>query len=355
MPKKKTILVAPLNWGLGHATRCIPIIRELLRQNFNVLLASDGAVLLLLQKEFPELESIELPSYNITYPKKRSHFKYKMLLKLPKLKKTMDAEMKMIRQLVETEKIHGIISDNRFGVRNRSVPSVFITHQLNVLTGSTTFISSKIHQKIIKKFDVCWVPDLAGIAINLSGKLGHFKKELFPVKYIGVLSRMEKTEMPKTIDILLLVSGPEPQRTFFEEKLKTIFNGSEKNVFMVRGVVEEEQMWKDFENIKTVNFMQSKELEETINKSKIVVSRSGYTTIMDLTVLEKKVFFVPTPGQYEQEYLAERLKKLRIVPSCKQEKFELKKLNKVEVYKGLECLSQQQVDFSELFSLFKGE
>ena len=120
-------------------------------------------------------------------------------------------------------------------------------------------------------------------------------------------------------------------------------------------MVEKTQVWDNFENIEMVNFMQSKELEETINKSEIVVSRSGYTTIMDLALLEKKVFLVPTPGQYEQEYLAKRLKSLGIAPSCKQENFKLKKLNKVAVYKGLKTLSQQSVNYTELFSLFEGK
>jgi uncharacterized protein (TIGR00661 family) len=355
MLKKKTILVAPLHWGLGHATRCIPIIRALLEHNFNVMLASDGGALLLLQKEFPELESIELPSYNITYPKKGSHFKWKILLKLPQIKKTMNAEKSIVKQLVDTGKIQGIISDNRFGVRNNEVPSVFITHQLNVLTGSTTAITSKMHQKIINKFDVCWVPDIEDLVMNLSGKLGHLNQVNFPIKYMGVLSRMQKEELPKSIDILVLLSGPEPQRTILEEKLKQSLKNSGKKVLMVRGIVEAKQQWRNFENIKMVNYMKSEELEETINQSEIVISRSGYTTIMDLTVLEKKAFFIPTPGQYEQEYLATRLKDLGIVPSCKQKKFKLKKLEKISVYKGLKTLSQKSVDFSELFALFEGE
>tara|TARA_R110002012_G_scaffold70712_1_gene182009 strand:+ start:136079 stop:137200 length:1122 start_codon:yes stop_codon:yes gene_type:complete len=355
MPKKKTILVAPLHWGLGHATRCIPLIRALTEHNFNVLLASDGAALVLLQKEFPDLEAVELPPYNITYPKKGSHFKWKILLKFPQIKKTLNAEKKLVDQLVKDGKIQGIISDNRFGVRNSNVPSVFITHQLNVLTGSTSFFTSKMHQKIIKKFDACWVPDVDDVVMNLSGKLGHLKKEPFPIKYIGVLSRMEKKELPKTIDVLLLLSGPEPQRSMFEEKLKNVFKRSGKKILLVRGLVEKTQKWGRFENIEMVNFMQSEELEETINKSEIIVSRSGYTTIMDLTILEKKAFLVPTPGQYEQEYLAKRLKSLGIAPSCKQEKFKLKKLNKVAVYKGLKTLSQESVNYSDLFSLFEGK
>lgn len=120
-------MVAPLHWGLGHATRCIPIIDALLKQNFNVLLASDGAALMLLEKEFPTLEAIELPSYNISYPKNQYFFKWKMLLKLPKIQKIIASERKMIEELVSENKIQGIISDNRFGVRSEKIPSVFIT------------------------------------------------------------------------------------------------------------------------------------------------------------------------------------------------------------------------------------
>lgn len=355
MLKKKTILVASLHWGLGHATRCIPIIRALLDHKFEVIIASDGAALLLLQKEFPELESLELPSYNITYPKKGGYFKWKILLKLPQIKRTIAAEKRIVKHLVAEGKIHGIISDNRFGMRDSKIPSVFITHQLNVLTGSTSYFSSKIHQNIIAKFDACWVPDTDDVLMNLSGKLGHLTVEPFPIKYIGVLSRMEKKEVPKTIDILVLLSGPEPQRTILEEKLKESLKKNENKILMVRGIVEKEQKWENFENIKMVNFMKSNELEDAINKSEVVISRSGYTTIMDLAILEKKAFFIPTPGQYEQEYLASRLKNIGIVPSCRQDKFKLKKLDKIVAYKGLKTLTQQPVDFTKLFSLFEGE
>src|SRR5690606_26305393 len=152
-----------------------------------VLLASDGSALLLLQKEFPELESLELPSYDITYPKKGSFFKWKMLLNLPNIQRTIAAEKRIAKQLVAEGKIHGIISDNRLGIRNATIPSVFITHQLNVLTGNTSYFSSKIHQKIIAKFDSCWVPDSDDVVMNLSGKLGHLTRKPFPIKYIGVL------------------------------------------------------------------------------------------------------------------------------------------------------------------------
>ena len=351
----KKIMVAPLNWGLGHATRCIPIIHALLEQEFEVLLASDGSALHLLKKEFPDLESIELPSYSIKYPSKGSFFKWKMLSSLPRIYKAMIAEEKIVKEIAAKGEIDGIISDGRFGTRASQIPSVYITHQLNVLTGSTTYLSSKLHQRVIKKFDVCWVPDVNDAALNHSGVLGHLKESSFPIRYFGIVSRMKKTEKPITIDILALISGPEPQRTYFEKKLKKILEQSDKRIIIVRGIVEEEQIWTAHKNISIVNFMQSEELEETINKSELVISRSGYTTIMDLTILKKKVFFIPTPGQYEQEYLASRLKEQGITPFSKQKEFKLDMLNEVAVYKGLKSYTHTSEEFSKLFSIFHRE
>ena len=353
MNKRKTILVAPLNWGLGHATRCIPIIRALITHNYNVLLASDGAALLFLRKEFPQLHFIELPSYNITYPRKGHYFKMNLFLKLPQIQKTMSSEKKMIKNMVAKGKIDGIISDNRLGVFNKKVPSVFITHQLRVLSGSTSFFSSKIHQRIIKKFDACWVPDVGG-PINLSGKLGHPKKINFKVLYIGPLSRMIKKKMPYKYDVLALLSGPEPQRTILELKLMKVFLNSSKKVLMVRGVVEEFHQVSVHKNITVANFMQSEGLEKAINESKVVVSRSGYTTVMDLSAMEKPAFFIPTPGQYEQEYLAEQLRDNCIVPSCEQKEFCLDKLNEISHYNGLRSFKSEP-DYSQLFGSFEGK
>ncbi len=353
MQNQKTILVAPLHWGLGHATRCIPIIYALIEHGFKPLIASDGAALELLRKEFPEVESIELPSYQISYSKSASGFKRKLILDSPKMLKAIDNEKKVIKKLVKQGKIDGIISDNRLGVRNKKVPSVFITHQLNVLTGSTTWISTLLHKKVIKKFDTCWVPDFEG-KVNLSGKLGHPKHVPKNVFYIGPLSRMKKLDIEKKNDILVLLSGPEPQRTFLEEKLMEELSGLDKKILFVLGKVEEQIHCYNEGNIRVYNYLGSKALEKTINESEVVISRSGYTTIMDLAVLEKKAFFIPTPGQFEQEYLAKRLKIKGLVPSCKQEKFTKEKLGTVQVFSGLRHL-KNEVDFKSIFSLFEGK
>ncbi|WP_339610530.1 glycosyltransferase [uncultured Planktosalinus sp.] len=351
MEDQKTILVAPLNWGLGHATRCVPVIKALQENNYNPLLASDGAALALLRKEFPELETVELPSYNITYSKKASGFKWKLLLDSPKMLKTIKAEKKLVKKLVANHQIQGIISDNRLGVRNKNIPSAYITHQLSVLTGSTTWLSTKLHLDFVRKFDVCWVPDLAGSA-NLSGKLGHPEQLPLGVTYMGPLSRMNKLHLRIRYDILVLLSGPEPQRTYLEEKLMKELHVTDKKVLFVLGKVEEKQHCYNKGNFRVYNFMSTKALEKAINESELIISRSGYTTIMDLALLEKKAFFIPTPGQYEQEYLAKKLDESGVVPYCNQEEFTFKKLNNVSNYSGLKSL-QQEVDFNSLFRLFE--
>ncbi|WP_348637333.1 glycosyltransferase [Aquimarina sp. 2201CG14-23] len=349
----KKVLIAPLNWGLGHATRCIPIINALKDQDYEPVIASDGAALALLKKEFPDLKTEELPSYNIEYAKKGRDFRLKMFLKSPKIAHTISAEKKVTKRIIESDDFYGIISDNRMGVRHKSIPSVFITHQLMVLSGKTTSISTKIHKKYIKKFDVCWVPDMAGDP-NLSGELGHPKRSNIPVTYLGPLSRFNYQNLPKQYDIMVLLSGPEPQRTMLEKKLFQEFERSDKKIVFVRGVIENTQKTYRKNNIIVHNYLTGKALEDTINSSNIIISRSGYTTVMDLAKLKKKAFFIPTPGQFEQEYLAKRLTNKKLVPSCNQNEFTLKKLYDLNNYKGLNSFSTD-IDYGELFHFFQSK
>lgn len=210
-----------------------------------------------------------------------------------------------------------------------------------------------MHQRIIKKYDVCWVPD-TDMKPNLSGKLGHVKSIRLPIKYIGPLSRFEKKNHHIINEFLVLLSGPEPQRTILEEKLLKEMKKVKGQVVVVKGVVEKEQKVEHYGNMVIYNFMTSALLENTISNSKVVISRSGYTTIMDLAKLNKEAFFIPTPGQFEQEYLAKRLQKLKIVPSCNQNEFTIEKLKDVKKYKGLKSIDFN-LDYKSLFSLFKGE
>lgn len=350
---KKPILVAPLNWGLGHATRCIPIINALVQHGFTPIIGSDGNALNLLKQEFPQLEFVEMPSYHISYAKKAKNFKWSLLKSTPKMLKAIKTEKQFTKQLVQDLNLFGIISDNRLGVYDKHIPSVFITHQLNVLSGNTTKISSKLHQYIIKKFNECWVPDQRDEP-SLSGVLGHLDYFNPTIKYLGPLSRFEANKIELTIDLLVLLSGPEPQRTLLEEKLLKELQNYNGKVVLIRGVVEDQQIISTNGNISVYNFMASKELEKTINQSELILSRSGYTTIMDLAKLNKKAFFIPTPGQFEQEYLAKKLEADRLVPFCKQDDFTIEKLSMISNYNGLTNFNFE-LNYKKLFSLFQSE
>jgi uncharacterized protein (TIGR00661 family) len=346
----KTILIAPLNWGLGHATRCIPIIKALQENNFIPIIASDGIALALLRKEFPYIQTLELPSYQIEYAKNGKNFKWKLLKNLPKMMEAIWEEKRLVKKWVKKYAIEGIISDNRLGVFSPKVPSVFITHQLNVMTGNTTWITSILHQKIIKKYTECWVPDIEN-APNLTGKLGHLKTNTLDLKYIGPLSRLHKKEVPQKYDLMVILSGPEPQRGILEELLKREVLRFDGKVVFIKGIVEKEQKKEEIENITYYNFMNTRQIEQTFNESEIILSRSGYTTIMDLAVLQKKAFFIPTPGQYEQEYLAKKLKNNNLVPYVEQDNFRIEALAEIKNYQGLPIVNTA-FDWADLLKVF---
>ena len=349
----KRILIAPLNWGLGHATRCIPIIKALEENGFTPIIASDGIALEMLRKEFPKLQTLELPSYQIEYAKNGAFFKWKLIVNSPKMILAILREKKIIKKWITQFDLSGIISDNRLGVHSKKVPSVFITHQLNVLTGDTTWITSKMHQKIIRKYAECWVPDTAVLgAHNLSGKLGHLDSTSLNIKYIGPLSRFQKKVVPEKYQLMVLLSGPEPQRSILEELLKIEVLSFDGKVVFIKGKIETEQKTEIFRNITYYNYMTSDELELTLNESKMVLCRSGYTTVMDLAQLGKKAFFIPTPGQYEQEYLAKKFKKEGVVPFSKQKKFKIEKLQEVDFYKGLQPIGSE-INWEKLFLIFQ--
>ena len=333
MTCKKKVLVAPLNWGLGHATRCIPIINALIKANYEPILASDGDALILLQKEFPLLKSYTLPSYNIKYSKSGQNLKFKLLLSIPSVITAVKKEHALVARILKKEAIAGIISDNRFGVYNSNIPSVYITHQLTVLSGKTTGITSKTHQKIIKNFNECWVPDVQNEP-NLSGNLGHLQIHDFNLKYLGVLSRFKPVKCTIKYNLLIVLSGPEPQRTLLEEKLLLELKNYQGKVLFVRGTLENNTVLKVPKNIEIRNYLLTDALEKALNESELIIARSGYSTIMDVAVLGKKAFFIPTPGQYEQEYLAKTLKEKLIAPYSSQQDFSLEKLNEIENYTG---------------------
>jgi uncharacterized protein (TIGR00661 family) len=303
---KKTILVAPLNWGLGHATRCIPIIRSLIENDQRVLLASDGAALALLKKEFPTLPAFSLPGYSVRYP--YESMTLNLLLQLPKIFRAISREHKALQELVRTHHIQVVLSDNRYGCYSPDTYNVFMTHQLNIMApfALTEKIIARWHKRMLERFDRVWVPDYEE-ALGLAGKLSH-PSPVDSVRYIGPLSRMKVLTVEKKYDVIAILSGPEPQRSRLEELIIQQAQRLPFEFLLVRGKMEDHSPAQKKENITTVGHLTSAALQQAIAASEIVLARSGYTTIMDLVALHKKAILVPTPGQTEQLYLGQLFK-----------------------------------------------
>ncbi len=330
MPENEHILFAPLNWGLGHATRCIPLIREEIKKGNKIIIASDGAALDLLKKEFPGLIFEKLPAYNIRYSKSAFLLPFSLLMQAPHIMKTIKKENKKTGKLIKRYSITKIISDNRYGVYHPDVKSIVITHQLRVLSGIFTPLSTWIQKKLLSKFDEIWVPDYRG-KDNLSGRLSHNIKMSQPVKYIGPLSRFQKKQFSVERDLLVLLSGPEPQRSLLEEKLVRILAKTGYKTLLIQGKMEKKQKRTVQGKIEIVNFLLGNELEKALQSSRLIISRSGYTSVMDFHKLDVKALFIPTPGQSEQEYLAKynyKTKKNPFIPQYRLNKSLLKKLKK---------------------------
>jgi uncharacterized protein (TIGR00661 family) len=322
---KPRILVAPLDWGLGHATRCIPVIRTLLTTGAEVLLAGEGKVETLLRTEFPELLFLNLPGYRIRYAKSAVGTFAALVQQLPKLLRAIAFETAWLEAAVAEHRINAVISDNRYGLYHPRIPSVFITHQLLVKTpfSSTDALSQTLMYRFINRFTACWVPDSEETP-NLAGALSHpVKKPALPVTYIGPLSRFTPTEPVLGYYLLVLLSGPEPQRTLLEEKILKQAQLFKNPMLVVRGLPGHTGLPQVPYPVTIINHLPTATLQQAIESAQFVISRCGYSTVMDMAALQKKCIFIPTPAQTEQMYLAQHLMKNNHALCIPQAKFGL--------------------------------
>ena len=312
------ILIAPLNWGLGHATRCIPLVRQHLEQGDEVVLAGDGDSLLLLQRHFPQLRVIHLPSLELRYTNNDQQRGF-YLRAIPALLRFTIADHYYLRQQLAIEHFDLIISDNRFGLFTRQTRCVYITHQLYVRLPRRLRIfqplARAVHACVFKRYHEVWVPDYANMEESLAGELCHGGRFDTNVKYIGPLSRFSSSAgAPKELrrnseyKVVAILSGLEPQRSIFERAILERYANSSEKVLLVRGKVAEAQTMISRNNITIVASLSDQALLDAMEQATTIIARSGYSTIMDLAVLGllHKAELYPTPGQSEQEYLASR-------------------------------------------------
>jgi UDP-N-acetylglucosamine transferase subunit ALG13 len=312
----------------------------LIRQGAEVIIGADGGPYNLLKLEFPELKFIRFPGYRFLYPD-GNQMALKMATQTPAILGGIRKEHGKLQEFIDEFHIDAVISDNRFGLYTRKIPCVFMTHQLRIRAPKflNAFVNG-INRRYIHKYNECWIPDLKG-EDNLSGDLSHIPESINKKYFIGPLSRFSKTETNDhntttfKYEFTVIVSGPEPQRTIFEQLILEQVKKSEKRGIILQGKPgKSKTINKVNKNIFLFSHLSARELEEIIRDSRLVISRPGYSTIMDLAVLGKQAVFVPTPGQTEQEYLAQYHKTKRHFFSMGQNEFDLE----TALEKGLEYL-----------------
>lgn len=305
------ILIAPLNWGLGHASRCVPLVQRLLDEGHEVVLGGDGDSLTLLRKHFPKLRYTYLAPLNLRYSAGKRQVGA-MLKAIPKILVWSMKDHAVLQAILREESFDQVISDNRFGLYSKQVECVYITHQLHIMLPQgwrwAEGIASRIHARVYARYNRVWVPDYEETEKSLAGALSHTGAA---VEYIGPLSRFTgKPEYRNTgtpnYSVVAVLSGLEPHRTMLEKEIIARYTGQEEKVLIVQGLMGRPNTRIKRGNITIVPSMGDAELVPALMGAKRIIARSGYSTIMDLEalgVMDKAELF-PTPGQPEQEYLA---------------------------------------------------
>lgn len=326
MKKRRKILYAVLNWGIGHATRSLPIIRELVKEH-DVTVLSTGRSLKVIKSELPHLNFIDQPDYSVKYTKRGGALLFSLFFQIPKILFRLKQEHKFTEELIIKQKFDRIISDNRYGIYSRSVPSYFITHQIRFkLPGVLRRfepLSEWFNRSYFRNYRRVFIPDEKG-EVNLSGSLSHGSEFANNPKitYTGILADLEGCEPEIYSDYLFVISGPEPQRTIFEKKIIEQSKKLEGKKIVVRGVTESDEMYSA-DSTEIYSSVKRNKLTAMIKGAKTIISRPGYSTVMELVCYDKKALLIPTPGQTEQEYLARYYKTKGYFSYISQDEMEL--------------------------------
>jgi len=317
------VLYAVLNWGLGHATRSVPIIESLLHFGAEVEITSSGLALSYLKKRFPSLTFHSLPDREVLYSKNGAR---SGLIKRALIQSSINSEQNLfVTGLVRERGFTHIVSDNVYGAYLPDIPSALISHQLSL---KVPFGESLINAKLatwINRFSEVWIPD--GPNHLVSGDLASSQKVTIPKKHLGVPSRFMKDNIvEKKYRIGVLLGGPEPQRSILEEDLLKLLKSVEGKKILFRGSEITDDLLDDSLEITALG--DGQEMASKLAACELVIGRSGYSTICDLMVIGSKALLIPTPGQSEQEYLAGRMRIQPQFSTCSQEKLDLERIKR---------------------------
>jgi len=354
----KKILVTPANFGLGHATRTIPIIKELEFRGHEINIATNGSALTLLKKEFPQIKYYELPTYPQNLQSAGSMSTYHLLKEIYEINRVFNKENKFIKKIDEKEDYDLIISDGRYGAYIKDKPSLLIMHQLKFKSQSFLKIFDSLTEYFnnyyFSNFDKIIIPDNKSESQSLSGDISKITIPSLEKKsyYTGILCNLEQTSMSKDIDVLVSISGPEPYRSNLEEIImKQVTSIDKKNKIVLLGKPGNELDYMLDNNTRAISHVSRDQMAELMNRSKIIITRSGYTTIMELANIEhKKGLFIPTPGCLEQEYLSQRYMDKKWFYSIAQDKLNLTEdIKEIDKHNGFPEMSKSKDNVKKLY------
>lgn len=362
---KLRVLVCPLDWGLGHATRCIPLVHALLNRGADVVIAADGPGSALLKEEFPALQHVAFRGYRIRF-NQRLGIGLSLILMIPRLLIRVINEHYELKRLVKEYNIDVVISDNRYGLWSKSAYSVLVTHQPNIIPPTPIAFGAGalrwIVRCIMRKYKSCWIPD-SEIEPSLSGKLSHGHKLTSNTVFIGLISRfvaMPNTGSVHKYDVVALVSGPEPFRLAFEKELTDQLSKLPLKSLLLKGTVDNSEAHSlgaslsGNNNLEIVSHLNARGLFEVLQSGPVVICRGGYSTLMDLAYAGNKVICIPTPGQTEQEYLCARLAEKQLLVYADQQDFTVSDLIiKAHKTKGIICNTSNNALQNAITGLFK--
>lgn len=340
-PKK--ILIAALDWGLGHTTRSIALARYYHQAGHTLYFAGNELQRQLFLASCPCAIPLHLDGYNIQYAQHKAFFMPKLMTQLGKILRSIKREQLWLADQMKHYAFDVVISDNRYGLYHPDAQSILLTHQLHIQTGTAlgnAFVL-KVNQFLINRFDACWVVD--DKKIPLAGQLSKAIPLRIPLTYIGWLSQFEKEDVavqpPNHAYILAIISGPEPMRTQLEHQLIKQMQQMPTSRFVVVGGTNQEHAY-DYPNIQYIPLAHQQLLSTLIKDAQYIISRSGYTTVMDCILHRKKAIFIPTPGQTEQEYLAKYLNQLGYFATVAQHEIDIRTFDALLKQTTLPAFSQ---------------
>jgi len=336
-PKK--VLFGTSSWGLGHATRDLNLIRGLLSRGCEVTVVSTGGALRVLKGELGDsCHYLDWPDIPSSVARSSFLFYLKTTANVPRIMWIWHREKRRVAELLRQERFDLIVTDHRNGLVRSDVRSCFITH-------SPRYIApwrDPFMEGIMEWFLARWFAPVYKILIpddeegGMSGDMSH-KIRFTPrekLAYLGILSSAHRRDLPQDIDYFITISGPEPQRTMFADKVLSQVDKLSGKIVIALGTPGGTAP-KLGNKIEIYPYLNRDKQEEMLNRAKLVICRSGYTTLMELAEIGRKALLIPTPGQSEQEYLAKTLRERGEFYSVRQNKLDLVRDTKIaSTYSG---------------------